>query len=130
MVDSRANNYEEENQCPKNKISKNYKQQRAESRKNQYQEEKTKYQAAIKREKIKSWNDFCNLTSSTNPWNAVYKIAANKAKRTKTLTTLQKPDGTLTTDINETVIYMLRLPNYKRRRRQRFRLSQNNKNTD
>jgi hypothetical protein len=29
------------------------------------------------------------------------------AKRTQNLTTLQKPDETLTTDINETVTYML-----------------------
>jgi hypothetical protein len=35
------------------------------------------------------------------------KIAANKAKRSQTLTTLQKPHGTLTTDIKETVTYML-----------------------
>jgi hypothetical protein len=51
-----------------------------ESRKNQYHNEKTKYQAALKREKIKSWKEFCNLTSSTNPWNAVYKLARTKQK--------------------------------------------------
>jgi hypothetical protein len=78
-----------------------------ESRKNQYHVEKTKYQAAIKREKIKSWKEYCNLTSDRNPWNAVYKIASNKAKRSQTLSTLQKPDGSITTDINETVTYML-----------------------
>jgi uncharacterized Ntn-hydrolase superfamily protein len=78
-----------------------------ESRKNQYHDEKKKYQAAIKTEKIKSWKEFCNLTSSMNPWNAVYKLALNKAKRSQTLTTLQKPDGSLTTDINETVTYTL-----------------------
>jgi len=77
-----------------------------ESLKNQYHEEKTKYQAAIKREK-KFWKEFYNLTLSTNSWNAVYKIASNKAKRSQTLTTSQKIDGTLTTDINETVTYML-----------------------
>jgi hypothetical protein len=79
-----------------------------EMRKNQYQSgEKTKYQAAIKRKKIKSWKEFCNLTSSTNPWNAVYKIASNKAKRSQNLTTLQKPDESLTTDINATVTHVL-----------------------
>ena len=61
----------------------------------------------MKREKIKSWKEFCTLTSSTNPWNAVYKLVSNKAKRSQPLSTLQKPDESLTTDINETVTYML-----------------------
>jgi hypothetical protein len=78
-----------------------------ERRKNQYHDEKSEYQAAIKREKIKSWKEFCNLTSATNPWSAVYKLASNKAKRSQSLSTLQKPDGSLTTDINETVTYVL-----------------------
>jgi hypothetical protein len=55
-----------------------------ESRKNQYQDEKTKYQAAIKKRKIKSWKEFCNITSSTNPWNAVYKLASNTVNSTET----------------------------------------------
>jgi hypothetical protein len=46
-----------------------------ESRKNQYREEKTKYQATIKKGKTESRKVFCNLTSSTNRWNAVYKLA-------------------------------------------------------
>jgi hypothetical protein len=41
------------------------------------------------------------ITSSTNPWNAVYKLASNKAKRSETVSSLQKPDQSLTTDINE-----------------------------
>ena len=75
--------------------------------KNNYHDERSKYQVAINREKIKSWKKFCNLTSSTNPWNAIYKLASNKAKRNQPLSILQKPDGSLTTDINETVTYML-----------------------
>jgi hypothetical protein len=78
-----------------------------ERRINQYHEEKSKYQAEIKREKIKSWKEFCTLTSSTNPWNDVYRLASNKAKRGQCLSSLQKPDGSLTTNINETVTYML-----------------------
>jgi len=78
-----------------------------ERRKNQYHDKKTKYQTAIKREKITSWKEFCNLTSSTNPWNAIYKLASNKAKRSQSLSTLQKPDGSLTTNITETVTFML-----------------------
>ena len=43
------------------------------------------------------------MTPCTNPWNAVYKLALNKTKRRQTMTTLQKPDGSLTSDPNETV---------------------------
>ena len=57
--------------------------------KNQYLDGKLQYQTAIKREKLKSWKEFCNLTSATNPWNAVYKLASNKAKSSQSLTTLQ-----------------------------------------
>ena len=78
-----------------------------ERRKNQYHDEKTQYQAAIKREKFKSWKEFCNLTSATNPWNFVYKLATNKAKRSQALSTLLKPDGSLTTDLKGTITYML-----------------------
>jgi hypothetical protein len=75
--------------------------------KNQYNGGKLQYQAAIKREKFKSWKEFWNLNSATNPWNAVYKLASNKANRSQSLTTLQKPDVSLTTDINGTITYML-----------------------
>jgi hypothetical protein len=27
-----------------------------------------------------SWKEYCNMTSSTNPWNEVYKLAAGKGK--------------------------------------------------
>ena len=84
-----------------------YNDELRDSRKNQYHVEKTKYQAAIKREKIKPWKEYCKLTSDTNPSNAVYKIASNKVKRSQNLSTLQKPDGSITTDINDTVTYML-----------------------
>ena len=35
------------------------------------------------------------------------KLASNKAKSNQSLTTLQKPDGSLTTDINGKITYML-----------------------
>jgi hypothetical protein len=35
--------------------------------KNIYYEEKTKYQATIKKENLKSWKEYCNLTPGTNP---------------------------------------------------------------
>jgi hypothetical protein len=62
------------------------------SRKKTYHTEKSCYQAAMKREKLKSWKEFCTLTTSTNPWNVVYKLATNKLKSSLTVTTIQKPD--------------------------------------
>ena len=47
------------------------------------------------------------MTPCANPWNAVYKLASNKTKRSQTMTTLRKPDSSLTSDINETVKVMI-----------------------
>jgi hypothetical protein len=78
-----------------------------EQRKTQYLEGKARYAATIKEEKISSWKEYCNMTSSTNPWNEVYKLAAGKRKNSTQLTTLRKPDGSLTADIRETLKHML-----------------------
>jgi hypothetical protein len=43
------------------------------------------------------------LTTHTNPWNAIYKIAANKTKSNHIMTTLKKTDRTTTTDLEETI---------------------------
>ena len=48
--------------------------------KTRYLEEKARYAATIKREKIRSWKEYCNLTNSANTWNEVYKLAAGKGK--------------------------------------------------
>jgi hypothetical protein len=64
-----------------------------------YFEEKSRYAATIKREKTRSWKEFCNLTTSLNPWNDVYRMRAGKRKTTSLITTLLKPDGTLTNDL-------------------------------
>ena len=47
------------------------------------------------------------MTSSTNPWNEVYKLVAGKIKNNTQTTTLQKPDGSLTADLSETLKRML-----------------------
>jgi len=57
----------------------------------------------MKREKLNSWKEYCNLTPCTNPWNAVYKLARNKTKRSLPMKTLQRTDGSFTSDLNETV---------------------------
>ena len=78
-----------------------------ESRKKTYYDEKSSYQAAIKRQKLKSWKEFCNLITSSNPWNTVYKLATNKNKKSPTMTTILKSDGSFTADLNETMQVML-----------------------
>jgi len=44
--------------------------------------------------------------TSANPWNEVYKLAAGKRKNNTQITTLQKPDGSLTADLSETSKHM------------------------
>jgi hypothetical protein len=44
------------------------------------------------------------LTTEANPWNAVYRLAARKKKTNTQITTLRKPNGSLTKD---TLRYML-----------------------
>ena len=47
------------------------------------------------------------MTSSTNPLNEIYGIAKGKRKHATQITTLRKPDETLTADLHETPKYML-----------------------
>ena len=78
-----------------------------ERHKAQYFKEKTKYAATIKRKKSRSWKEYCNTTTSVNPWNEVYKLAAGKRNSSTQITTLWKPDGSLTADTKETLHLML-----------------------
>ena len=77
------------------------------NRKNQYLEEKRKYQGAIRKAKLDSWKKFCSVSGSTNPWNEVYRIASGKLRKNAIMTTLRKPDDTLTTDLDDTIRNML-----------------------
>jgi ribonuclease HI len=72
-----------------------------------YTEAKKEYAAKIRKEKSSSWKEFCNMTPYTNPWNEVYRFAAGKRKDPTLITTLRKPDGSLTADVNETLKLML-----------------------
>jgi len=78
-----------------------------ESRKQKYIEATSKYQAGIKKKKLNSWKEYCNVTASTNPWSQVYKLASRKIQANSTMTTLPKPDGSETTNIQETMEVML-----------------------
>jgi hypothetical protein len=78
-----------------------------ESRKQKYFEAKKKYQFEIRKEKFTSWKENCNVTSSSNPWSRVYKLATGKVRSNTIMTTLRKPDGTETSSILETMNIML-----------------------
>jgi len=47
------------------------------------------------------------MTSSTNYWNEVYKLSAGKRKNNTQITTLRKPDVSLTADLSETLKHMV-----------------------
>lgn len=78
-----------------------------EQRKEQYYEGKRKYESTMKKEKIQSWKQYCTLTPSNNPWNAVYRLSAGKRRVNTQLTTLTKPDGTVTQGLQDTLNHMI-----------------------
>ena len=47
------------------------------------------------------------MTTATNPWSATYKLATGKGNTSTQITTLRKPDGTLTADTKETLRLMM-----------------------
>ena len=47
----------------------------------QYRGGKARYTSTIKNEKVRPWKTFCNITPGNNPWNEVYKIAADKREK-------------------------------------------------
>jgi len=75
--------------------------------KEQYLTTKAEYAATIRKERISSWKEYCTMTLATNPWNEIYKIAAGRRKETTPTTTLRQKDGELTTNLQETVQYMI-----------------------
>jgi len=64
-----------------------------EDRKKNYGEAKRTYETEIKKEKLNSCKEYCNVTASTNPWSQVYKLAARKIRPKSTTITLTKQDG-------------------------------------
>jgi hypothetical protein len=107
-VDGRSQANEEKDKCTKKKIPTNTKQRRTKGeQKEPVHRREKKYQAAIRREKINSWKQYCNTTSPSNPWNEAYKLASGKTRNKATLTTLHKPDGSKTANIIETLRLMI-----------------------
>jgi len=46
------------------------------------------------------------MTSATNKWNEIHKLAAGR-KQTAPTTTLRQKDGKITTNLHETLQYMI-----------------------
>ena len=63
-------------------------QELRENKKNQYTKAKKEYQAALKREKIRSGKQYCTATSPNNLWNEIYKLANNKIRSKQIITTM------------------------------------------
>lgn len=76
-------------------------------RKGKYLDGKRIYEMKLHYEKLSSWKKYCTLTEGSNPWNAIYKIAAGKLRSPTSLTTLLKPDGTFTADTASTINLMI-----------------------
>jgi hypothetical protein len=74
-----------------------------ETRKLQNLQEKRKYEATPRKAKIESWKQYCKATTSANPWNVVYKLATGKMRSSNTLSTIRRPDGTITSGMVETL---------------------------
>ena len=47
------------------------------------------------------------MTSATNPWNAVYKMAVGKTKRATHITTLRQKYCSLTTNLQDTLLQIV-----------------------
>jgi len=76
-------------------------------RKENYFNGRREYGGKMQEAKLKSWKTFCTINDGVNSWNIVYKIAAGETRTTTRLTTLEKEDGTYTTDTKSTIIHML-----------------------
>jgi hypothetical protein len=61
----------------------------------------------VRKEKTRSWKKYCTTTSSINSWNEVYKLVSNKTRSKTIITTLQKPDETITESTEETLSLIL-----------------------
>ena len=78
-----------------------------EQRKIRYLTTKAEYATIIRKGRLPSWKEYCTMTSATNPWNEMHKIAAGRRKQTAPTTTLRQKDGELTTNLHESLQYLI-----------------------
>ena len=72
-----------------------------------YFDGRQEYEVKVQEAKLKSWKTFCSINDGINPWKVVYKITSGKIRPSTRLTTLEKEDGTYTTDMRSMILHML-----------------------
>lgn len=77
-------------------------------KKTDYKNKRREYKHAIRKARIQSWHDFCELESKKDPFSLPYKILARKTRNQSTLHTVKKKDDTWTNDEPETSAFLLR----------------------
>jgi hypothetical protein len=87
--------------------------QRTTNNENLRQERKVNYydgrrecEGKMQEAKLKPWKEFCTINDGVNPWNIVYKIAPGKIRTSTRLSTIEKEDGSYTTDTKSTIMHM------------------------
>ena len=89
IVDERAKNNAEKEKRLKEKVQTEISNEALrEVTKNHYTKPKVEYHAVVRKEKTRSWKEYCTTTTPTNPWNEVYKLAFNKTRSRSKITTL------------------------------------------
>ena len=78
-----------------------------ETRKLQYLQEKRKYEATQRKAKVESWKQYCNATTSANPWDMVYQLATGKMRNCSTLSNIRRPGGTVASGMAEKLNVMM-----------------------
>jgi len=105
-VDTKRYNLEEKGKSTATEISTD---DHRDHRTEQYLALKAEYNAAIRKERYTSWKEYCTMNSITNLWSGKYRILADRDKRVTPQTTLKQKDGTITTNLHETIQHMLQV---------------------
>ena len=74
-----------------------------ERRKEVYLQLRREYKTELKKARTSSWKEYCNVAASINPWSQVYKLATGKNRTNNIMTTIKNPDGTETSNLNQTL---------------------------
>lgn len=62
---------------------------------------KKAYNLMVKDAKERTWMEFCTVEPNKNPWGVVYKLCAGKLRKTREITAVRRPDGTMTESAEE-----------------------------
>jgi len=73
----------------------------------EYQQAKEEYREKIEQRKIETWDNYVNTNLTLDPWGNPYKICMSKMSTT-TISTLEKPDGTKTSNWKDSAELLMR----------------------